>query len=309
MTPTQLKRLSAYAAIALAASAGTLLAVRARAAGIPDADVLTYTGYLENPDGSALTGKHAISVRFLAAADATKALCTGDAPSKDALVSGRFQVPLPDCADIVKANPNLFVDVQVDGAWLGATKLGAVPYAIEAGRASDAGGALDARIAAIEAALKNFVAKGDVPVVTEWQTYTPVLSRDGGTVVNNVTCTGRYRRVGDSVEIAINTVFSGVPTTGGNWYQWSLPGTLSIDASKPPGSDGSGVIGSGFAEKGIGNNIALTVYRRSAKGVSLSANGAGVYYVNDTTPFAMDATSSMAFFFTAPVVGWTATGP
>lgn len=144
-----------FAALSIASVGVTLLAVRARAAGIPDADVLTYTGYLENPDGTPLTGKHAISVRFLAAADATKALCGADSSDTD-LLSGRFQVPLPDCTEIVKANPNLFVDVQVDGAWLGPTKLGAVPYAVEAGRAmvaSDADGALETRLKALETRL------------------------------------------------------------------------------------------------------------------------------------------------------------
>jgi hypothetical protein len=148
----KLKQLSAYSLIAVAASAGTLLAMRARAAGIPEKDALTYTGYLEDADGNALSGKHSISVRFVASATATKALCTGEAPDLE-LIAGRFQVALPDCAEVVKANPELFVDVQVDGAWLGATKLGAVPYAIEAGRASSSAGELETRLAAIEARL------------------------------------------------------------------------------------------------------------------------------------------------------------
>lgn len=152
MKQAKLRQVSAYSLIAVAASAGTLLAMRARAAGIPEKDALTYTGYLEDADGNALGGKHSISVRFVASATATKALCTGDAPDLE-LVAGRFQVALPDCAEVVKANPELFVDVQVDGAWLGATKLGAVPYAIEAGRASSSAGVLEERLTAIEARL------------------------------------------------------------------------------------------------------------------------------------------------------------
>ena len=300
---SNLKRLSVYASIAVVASTATLLAIRARAAGIPAAAALTYTGYLENPDGTPITGKKSIGLSFYDAATDGTEVCV-QKPADIEPVAGRFQIALPNkCAAAVQANPDLWVEIEVEGALLGRTKLGAVPYAIEAGRASDAGGALDMRIATIEKALKTFAAKGDVPIVTAWQAYTPVLTRDGGTAVNNVACTGRYRRVGDSVEVAISTVFSGVPTTGGSWYQWSLPNDVSVEATT------AGVIGSGIAEKGVGNNVVLSVYLRSAKGVSLTANGAGVYYVNDTVPFAMDATSSLSFAFTVPIVGWTATGP
>jgi hypothetical protein len=135
---SNLKRFGAYAVIAIAASAATFFAVRARAAGIPDANALTYTGYLEDPNGAPLAGKHSISVRFWASDAATKALCTGELADAE-LVSGRFQVPLPDdCTLAVKASPDTFVDVLVDGASLGRTKLGAVPYAIEAGHAAGA---------------------------------------------------------------------------------------------------------------------------------------------------------------------------
>ncbi len=41
----------------------------------------------------------------------------------------------------------------VEGTLLGRTKLGAVPYAVEAGRASDSSGLLEKRLAAIEARL------------------------------------------------------------------------------------------------------------------------------------------------------------
>lgn len=147
---TWLKRSLPYAAVVLATASATLFVVRARAAGIPDADVLTYTGYLEDGDGAPLTGDHSIAVRFWAAAEGGSDLCTGELASVE-VQAGRFQVPLPqDCVDAVRANPDLFVDVVVDGATLGRTKLGAVPYALEAGRASDSAGLLEERLAALE---------------------------------------------------------------------------------------------------------------------------------------------------------------
>jgi hypothetical protein len=124
-----------YIAIALATAAGTLLVVRARAAGIPETDALTYTGYLESAEGAPLTGAHSIEVQFWDSAEAADSLCSGNAPDTE-LQSGRFQVVLPkSCADAVKASPDVWVDVAVDGASLGRTKLGAVPFALEAGHA------------------------------------------------------------------------------------------------------------------------------------------------------------------------------
>jgi hypothetical protein len=157
------------AGIALSASALTLLAVTARAAGVPDMSALTYTGYLESADGAPLSGAHSVEVKFWESVEAEEPLCSGGSPDTT-LHAGRFQVALPDsCSDAVKASPDIWVDVSVDGAPLGRTKLGTVPYALEAGHAtladqatlavdathadaaSTADGDLEARIQALEA--------------------------------------------------------------------------------------------------------------------------------------------------------------
>jgi hypothetical protein len=143
MTPSRLKTFGIYGSIALVASLATLLAVRARAAGIPDADVLTYTGYLEDADGRPLTDElSGISIEVWDAAEAGERVCDTSVENVTPQ-AGRFQVVLPPlCVDAVKATPNLWIDVKVEGASLGRTKLGAVPYAIEAGhaRSSDQAG-------------------------------------------------------------------------------------------------------------------------------------------------------------------------
>ena len=161
MNRSRLRLAALLSGAAVTASVLTLMAVRARAAGIPEADLLTYSGYLEDGDGP-LKGTHSIAVQFWASEDAADDLCTGKLSSVE-LVSGRFQVPLPpSCAEAVKAGPDIWASVDVDGATLGRTKLGAVPFAIEAGHATSADtatsaataaaaeGALDDRITAIE---------------------------------------------------------------------------------------------------------------------------------------------------------------
>ena len=135
----------------------TLLAVRARAAGVPAAAALTYTGYLENPDGSPVTGTKSIGLSLYdAEADGTE-VCV-QKPADIEPVSGRFQLTLPEkCTVAVQANPDLWLELQVEGSLLGRTKLSAVPYALEAAHASEADAASSAagdlakQLAALEA--------------------------------------------------------------------------------------------------------------------------------------------------------------
>jgi hypothetical protein len=51
--------------------------------------------------------------------------------------------------------------------------------------------------------------------MSDWVAYTPTLkgSTNGSTFTNQTT-TGFYRRVGDSIEVQIRTIFSGAPGTG-----------------------------------------------------------------------------------------------
>jgi len=122
----------------LSIGVGGVIAVRANAAGVPDMKALTYNGYIETPDGKPVTAKVNIFVNIYdAATDGTK-VCEQTVMDLTP-VSGRFQVELPEaCTVAVKANPNLWIEAVVNGSALGRTKLGAVPYALEAGHATSA---------------------------------------------------------------------------------------------------------------------------------------------------------------------------
>jgi hypothetical protein len=129
-------------------------ASRARAAGIPQAAALVYSGTLTDGTGAPLTGSKNVLLQVYGAASGGAALCQS-MPTTVNLVGGTFRVPLgDDCAAVVHSNPDLFIDVLVDGASVGRAKLGAVPYAVEADTAQRAvtaatGGALDTQIAAL----------------------------------------------------------------------------------------------------------------------------------------------------------------
>ena len=129
-------------------------ASRARAAGIPQVASMVYSGTLTDGKGAPLTGLKNIQLQIYGAATGGGALCQS-LPATVTLVAGTFRVPLgDDCIAVVHANPDLFIDVLVDGASVGRAKLGAVPYAVEAEIAQHSatatpGGGLDLQLVAL----------------------------------------------------------------------------------------------------------------------------------------------------------------
>ena len=125
--------------LALVASVGGglgYLAGKARAVGIPATKAMTYSGVLTDANGTPLTGTKNIQVQLWdMAMDGTTQCIAG--PTQVTLVGGGFQLSLPDtCTAATQSLPDLWAEVFVDGASLGRTKLGAVPYAVEATRSS-----------------------------------------------------------------------------------------------------------------------------------------------------------------------------
>ena len=154
-------RTAAWVAIGAGAlAAAFLLGVEhARAAGVPTQDPLYYTGYLEDT-GTPLNGPHLIQVNLWTdrtSTDTANRVCTTVPVGSTQVTDGRFRLPLdPGCVASVHANPDLYVEVVVDGAPLPRSKVGAVPYALEADTASHAAGDLLTRLnAAASATMTN----------------------------------------------------------------------------------------------------------------------------------------------------------
>ncbi len=120
--------------VSLGLGGGLGYAIRATASGIPSASALTYAGVLEDASGP-ITGGHNVQVILYDAATAGNNLCQSTTAAVS-VVDGHFSVQLPDaCTTAVGANPNVWADVLVDGNDTGRTKIGAVPYAVEANHA------------------------------------------------------------------------------------------------------------------------------------------------------------------------------
>ena len=115
----------------------------ARADGIPTGDALFYSGTLED-NGVPVEGTRAVDIELFDSASGGASQCTTSVDPVT-FTGGAFRVPLSStCVAAVHANPNLYTEVSVDGTVLPRTKLGAVPYALEAERATSSAAAENA---------------------------------------------------------------------------------------------------------------------------------------------------------------------
>jgi formylglycine-generating enzyme required for sulfatase activity len=128
---------------------------RALAEGVPSTDPL-YVGGMLTDGGTPVDGTRDMTVRLYAAASGGAAVCTTSAPGTPAS-GGRFRIALDaSCATGVHANPDLWMEVQVGTTTFpGRTKVGAVPYALESGCASQAVGALADELAELRSRVAN----------------------------------------------------------------------------------------------------------------------------------------------------------
>lgn len=113
---------------------------RARANGIPSMQPLTYSGTLEE-GGAPVNGMRNVRLTIyddeMMSASTHIRCITPTTPTQ--VTNGRFQVVLDQtCTTAVRTTPDLWLEVEVSGAVLGRrTKLSAVPFAVESGRASE----------------------------------------------------------------------------------------------------------------------------------------------------------------------------
>jgi hypothetical protein len=125
-----------------------------RAAGIPASTPMTFSGIVQ-ADGVPVTTDTTVRVRLFAALQGGNDLCeTSDVVTPDA--QGRFSLALiDDCTDVVSANSTLFAEVQIGSEVLTPRQpLGAVPYAVEAKKASEASGGLAIAIADLQGSVR-----------------------------------------------------------------------------------------------------------------------------------------------------------
>ncbi len=133
----RLKTLAMGTFLALGGSIVGFVSARG-ASGVADHKPMTYSGILTNSAGAPLNGSRNIQILFWNADQGGEQVCFVPSTSQT-LIAGAFQVELPDeCSTAVHANPNVWTEVFIDGESLGRSKLGAVPFALEADHADKA---------------------------------------------------------------------------------------------------------------------------------------------------------------------------
>ena len=113
---------------------------------MPSSQPLYFAGALTD-GGVPVSGTRDVTLRLR---DATDVVRCETIVSDVRVTAGRFRVPLqdPECTQAVAAEPDLWLQAEVGGVeLLPRTKVGAVPYALEAGRASEAAGPLAEELA------------------------------------------------------------------------------------------------------------------------------------------------------------------
>ena len=149
MKRTSISSLLGAVGIVFLVGAGAFWLGRARADGVPAPETLYYSGTLDD-GASPANGMRTIQIGLWDGLTGATRHCLTSANVM--VTAGRFRFPLdPACTMEIKANPDLYLEPIVGDVTLPRRKVGAVPYAIEAARASEASGALKDQLARLGA--------------------------------------------------------------------------------------------------------------------------------------------------------------
>ena len=143
-------------------------------------------------------------------------------------------------------------------------------------------------------------------VVTDWVTFTPT-----GTWTTNTTYAGKYRRVGDSAEFAVNISLAGAPNAA--QLQLNIPFGLSIDTTKILTSNPDLDSKFGFVRVLDGGTLAYaggTVGYASPTSLNVYVQYTAGTYANPTAitqavPFTFGSGDGVSAIFSVPISGWS----
>jgi hypothetical protein len=170
-TKSVLRPPALFAGAALALIGAAFFTGRVLAAGIPETEALRYAGTLMDVKGQPLEGEPEIQLRFWDAGSAGNVLCS-KAKERVALRAGRFSLVLPDeCTDAIRGNKDAWIEIIIDDVSTGRAKAGAVPYAVEAERATSAAGVLRRELDQLQGRFVPTL-RAVIPIVTGPQNVT-----------------------------------------------------------------------------------------------------------------------------------------
>ena len=153
--------------------------------------------------------------------------------------------------------------------------------------------------------IAQYQGSGIVPMlsednINEWQSYTP-----GCAWTTNATTTGRWRRVGDSMEIQTRTELTGAPNVA--TYTVDLPSGYTIDTSKMPNATQyhTAFVGGSGAGSDAGTGLIFTPVYNNTTSITVlyqSTTGAVGTLVTPTTPITWTNTDDISLTCIVPIV-------
>jgi hypothetical protein len=135
------------------------------------------------------------------------------------------------------------------------------------------------------------------PVMTAWAAYTPTVTEGGTDAGSSATTRAYWRRVGDTLEITLDTTFSSCAHSG--QLAWTMPNGDQSDDTKEGPLLGSMLVFNTTVKTGAvtsqgSNKVAVDLPGDPGGGTPCSEIGAG---------------GEVRLSFSTVVKGWTLTGP
>lgn len=140
-----------------------------------------------------------------------------------------------------------------------------------------------------------------------WQSYTPAWTAASvNPVIGNGTLSGKYRRVGDSMEINIYLQAGSTTTFGTGVYAWSIPSNFTINTSALNTAAGDN-LGNALAY-GSTSVIAGVVIPKTTTTVRAFGSASSTSDWSPTIPFTFANGNLFEFHFTVPIAEWAGSG-
>lgn len=140
--------------------------------------------------------------------------------------------------------------------------------------------------------------------ITDWQSYTPT----GSWTLNSPVYTGKWRRVGDMMEVQADVTLSNTPTSAA--LTINLPSGYTIDSNKLTTTGSNALLGQGrVLDGGVATYRAYVAYSSSTAIAVLVDNASATYStlasVTQAVPITFGNTDGVQVWFSAPITGWS----
>ena len=134
--------------------------------------------------------------------------------------------------------------------------------------------------------------------VTDWVSYTPTTSWPSNTIV-----VGKWRRVGDSMELGVNIALTGVPTSAD--LTVNLPSGYSIDTSKLASSTFASLGTASILDSGTRIYLGEPVFENTTTLRIFHTESGNTGAVNQANPAVFTTNDNINILAKVPIQGWS----